>query len=376
MKKYLPLLAVAIVAMLFFVKATDSSYLWMWIYRWAIFGGLCLAGICLSIWDDVAPAPAIALFYFSVTALIYASVNVYPDELPKIQQGLRLSAAYSLFYILLPPLTLWTMQRANRRAIEWLFWALTWAAVLTALGCFQHSYATVVDQGVYFLHNPSIACTFIAIIAVALRGPLVLLWLLFIPAMIWSQALTPLIVFVVGTTVRVASTHWRRSRSTGRFITLSVFLGGLAGWGLWVGRWKLSNGHGRYAIWQLARDWIDFQPNAFVDLFGAGAGSVPIMMPIIQLGHGYPATSNNFYFYLHNDWLQILFEQGYVGLGLAAWLFYDAFERTSTRPATRGMLVAYCVAMCTNFPMRVPMLALLGITILGWVYLGKPKGAR
>jgi hypothetical protein len=77
-------------------------------------------------------------------------------------------------------------------------------------------------------------------------------------------------------------------------------------------------------------------------LLGVGPGSFAWCSMIVDHFKG------EAFFYMHNDWLQILFEYGWVGLGLAGWVFIDAFKTSRIRP----ILLSAAVFGLTYSPLR------------------------
>jgi O-antigen ligase len=74
---------------------------------------------------------------------------------------------------------------------------------------------------------------------------------------------------------------------------------------------------------------------------------------------------------LHNDWLQIYFEAGVIGFALAVNVFIEAVRLSYRDVRWQTMIIGYGVAMCTNFPLHSPILALTGFMLLGGAYMEK-----
>ncbi len=65
----------------------------------------------------------------------------------------------------------------------------------------------------------------------------------------------------------------------------------------------------RFDIWRMAWDW--FQMHAYPSV-GQGYGVFQVLLPLEQLVTGH--LGNDAFLWLHNDWLQLGFEGGYVGM--------------------------------------------------------------
>lgn len=107
---------------------------------------------------------------------------------------------------------------------------------------------------------------------------------------------------------------------------------------------------GRTHTWAMAWHWwIGEAPH----VFGTGLGTTQILMPLIQ-AHVEPHTTN-WWLWLHNDWFQVLFELGWVGLTftIPAW-FYLLFK-AKDRPVLFSSLSAFSAMALFNYPLRMPI---------------------
>ena len=73
------------------------------------------------------------------------------------------------------------------------------------------------------------------------------------------------------------------------------------------------------------------------------------------------------FFWLHNDWLQILFEQGPVGLVSVLVLSLYALKKSFRRPYLFGAGCAYCAVMLGNYPLRMALPSFIGVFLLAAV---------
>ena len=100
-------------------------------------------------------------------------------------------------------------------------------------------------------------------------------------------------------------------------------------------------------------------------LFGTGLSTTRLLTPIIQVANGYPINEGPWFFWLHNDWLQILFEQGIVGFFCFLLLVLALIKSTYRKDAIIFCsLLGYGFAMLTNFPMEFPPHMFLGFILV------------
>jgi O-antigen ligase len=97
-----------------------------------------------------------------------------------------------------------------------------------------------------------------------------------------------------------------------------------------------------------------------------GLSTTRVILPLIQVDHGTPLNEGPWFFWFHNDWLQILFEQGMVGLCAAIIAFYGAMKCGNRFIKTS--IIAYACAMLTNWPMHSPVCVLLGFVLMKGAY--------
>lgn len=93
----------------------------------------------------------------------------------------------------------------------------------------------------------------------------------------------------------------------------------------------------KYMTWW-AQDWRQV-------LVGTGPGSFQWLAPSIDEWQG------PLFLFMHNDWLQILFELGVIGLALAVRFIYKALRHSISREE-RAAIIGACVFACTYSPLR------------------------
>lgn len=123
---------------------------------------------------------------------------------------------------------------------------------------------------------------------------------------------------------------------------------------------SLFHSSSRDIIYELSMKWWDQNANVWV---GLGPGTTTILLPYIQKINDW--SESYLYIYMHSDWLQILFEHGVLGLISALGLFFYLIHRSRHNPYLTLSIVTYGIFMICNFPMRLPLTALLGAVLVG-----------
>lgn len=370
MKRFPDIFGAIVICALLLYHHDHANLEWTWIYRWVILTGLLLLFFAARIAEKVSLFPGVAFLYFSLTGLIYATTSVWANAHPRIQQALHLSAAYSTLIVCLVPMfllarsTKWKKRFFKTTLMTWLRLA-AWGIALCAL-----TVTDIYSKGIPILHNPSIAGTFMAILLVGMDCPFA--WMIFLFGLFLLKASTPFAALFVGLLVRFIVKGGRRLKWV--FASIPPMVGGLA----WFAYPKLQDGNGRFPAWRAAFHWFKWEnwhaplvhhwPQAHW-AFGWGLGSYPVLGPLAQIDSGVDPLHSELHLYIHNDWAQILLESGLFGLVLAVLLISGALYRSRYDAKWAGMIGAYCGAMLTNFPMRLPILAFTGIVLLGGAYL-------
>ena len=214
-----------------------------------------------------------------------------------------------------------------------------WQMALMGGGCLQAGgiFWAVLHGGaslrVPFLNNPSMAGTFVALTLAPASWPLAALGAL---AVCFTTRHIPLAVFTICLLMRVKS-PWG-------LVTVGVW-GAILAFFFYIAH-PLN---GRDVLWgEAAHFWDSRTP--LLHLFGTGLGSSRIILPALDIEGASDLRNVVVHLWLHNDWMQILFELGWIGLAFAvvagAMLFWDAPR------SGRAFLAGYAVAMLGNMPLH------------------------
>lgn len=95
-------------------------------------------------------------------------------------------------------------------------------------------------------------------------------------------------------------------------------------------------------------------------LFGFGPGSFEWLHPIYQLKN---TTPTQYFLWAHNEWLQVLFENGFIGFAALMFTALKVLDGLKT-PELKGLALAYGVTMLTTNPMRSAPFQILGAALI------------
>lgn len=160
-----------------------------------------------------------------------------------------------------------------------------------------------------------------------------------------------------------------------KYLLSLVFTSVILGTGFWAtgnGMWRSQD---RLDKWSMFLSWWSQHVSVF---FGAGSGTFSVLGPEIQsavspevgMVNGQLAQTNLFTFF-HSDWLQILFEQGLLGLGLAVILAFICFKKSLGRPWLFSTLCGTSFAMVTYFPLRFFVSQIFVLLIIRTALIGE-----
>jgi uncharacterized membrane protein len=143
---------------------------------------------------------------------------------------------------------------------------------------------------------------------------------------------------------------------------------------------KFLNDSGRFNTWKVTTDYF-FDPvapclkwakttdevtschkNYINPIFGAGSGSFQVLGPRSQLLNG--ATGHDLFLFAHNEYLQIFFEQGAIGLVVFLAFGLQVLWRARNRPWLFSSLATYAFIMLTQFPFRFFPSAFIGALLV------------
>lgn len=122
----------------------------------------------------------------------------------------------------------------------------------------------------------------------------------------------------------------------------------------------IFNSSGRFPMYIIQMKWWWDNIN---HAFGSGMGTFYGLGPYVQMATNNMNGGNTFTF-LHSDWLQIIFEFGFVGIFLALSLFITMLFRVRSNYVLLSAIVAYAASMCFCMPMLYPITSIIGILLI------------
>lgn len=125
----------------------------------------------------------------------------------------------------------------------------------------------------------------------------------------------------------------------------------------------------RFINWKWSMTWWWENANIYT---GTGLGSYKAITAYVQqvTGNMSGVTANTIYPFMHNDWLQCLFELGIVGFVLVLLSFLNVLYKLRSSPYIFATSLSYGVCAFLNFPVHNPITILLGLSLLKITEMG------
>lgn len=184
--------------------------------------------------------------------------------------------------------------------------------------------------------------------------------ILFVPAILWSGSSVAFATLFVG--LAAPAILKLQIRRVLQLVVVAI------GSGFMFLHSELLNDNGRRELWREV--WEFWQANVS-PWFGSGTGSFELYGPHINVSNG---NNHTLFIWTHNDWLQILFEQGVLGLVLALTCLGFCLYRTRSRPHLFSAVLCFAFIMVAQMPWRYLPSALYGAVLLRAI-LGRVGGA-
>lgn len=191
-------------------------------------------------------------------------------------------------------------------------------------------------------------------------------------AVVASDQSIPVVAWVIGTAVAVCATLIKE-RVSKRLIAFPLLLTvGVGIIGYMLNPDIFWDSSGRYSTWELfTTTWWKEMPV----ITGSGTGTFTGWGPHIQ--EALLGMKGGFMVYVHNDWLQILLEQGFVGLVLVVATYGVAVWRSVRHPFMLAALISMGAGALVNWPLHhaisASMVAVIMAAALRRVYDKTPE---
>lgn len=175
-------------------------------------------------------------------------------------------------------------------------------------------------------------------------------------ALIWQKGSTAYFVLAGGLSSYFLA---RANLSRNPYLLLSCIpiISLIFGLGVFTTGDQFLNPWDRFVEWKRLFEWFWSNANLVV---GTGMGSFEVIGPVVQQAAGVKKV----FLFMHNDWLQILFEFGILGAILTLWVCADALWRARKEPWLFATLCAFGIAMIPQFPLRFSASQILIVLLL------------
>lgn len=121
--------------------------------------------------------------------------------------------------------------------------------------------------------------------------------------------------------------------------------------------------NGRIKLWRDMMSWWWERCN---HLFGAGLGTFELFGPSVQRTKH--TLDQKYFIWMHSDWLQIVFEIGFIGLIVSVWTYSAALKHSLDRGPMFPSLVGFGIMMCGNYPLHLPVHAFVGALLISMAF--------
>lgn len=307
-----------------------------------------------------------AVFLLSAAWLAAWNLNGYLEEFGLLK-FLALSKAgfYSYITVLMTGLFLAFIPK---RLLLTLKWSLILILLLAITLTVNQSFTEIPYKRVGFAGNASMNGSIIAAMLPLLLGakPLgkfrIPLFLLGCFSVYTTDASVPLGVFIVAILAYMGHLYWNKLPKMALIGGFLVSILGAYYIGVSYMGDQLFHTQGRIDIWRLAMAWWWDHSDIFV---GAGQGSAISIVPDLQIAQG---DRGNFFMWLHNDWLQTVFETGIIGLVALLYAWWEVVKKSLRSPALFASVMGFSAMACFNYPARLVQSWFICV-VLVWVIL-------
>jgi hypothetical protein len=319
---------------------------------------------------------------FVENILSASNKSIDPENIWAIQSIVRQDCSRALFVFLL----LFVVLRSfHKESLHYLKLALGLCGISVAVNIlFLVAAGGRADFWVPWFDNPSMGACYIVLSLFAIDGAMkrqihgnarASIWALGLAAVFATKTSAPLLALAAGGMAAYVLKYislmkdWELPSYRNLLFGTLTILGGIGGVGYFMQGAQLWNNNSRFNMWSWYYEFWNRQ-DLFTHLFGLGLGSSRAFMPLAEIEHG---MVGGWYFWLHNDWLQILFEQGAIGFAALLLAVGTLLYKARNVPCTVAFLFAFGATMLVNFPLHWPVHALLLACVLA-PYTQKPTG--
>lgn len=343
-----------------------NYFSWHWFSKWTVLTGLF--SLFFSAWAGrrlgYVFSPIIFLCLSSAAEIFAWNFNEYqPWVSPMMFVTLAKTASYGFVSVVMAVFALATLPKHITRAVRESFVII---ATIGSLATIFHITSSVNERG-SFSGNPSMHGGLLAcLIPFAWLIKNIKWRLAFIGAVVAAillvQASIPLGVLSV-TAISLLLAKYGINKKQ-----IYISLGGLLFLGM-VGDSMMPdsflNSSGRWQNWIHIMKWWWDNSNHWL---GTGFGTSLVLLPYAQTQMNW--VNGDFYLWMHNDWLQILFELGFVGLLFTLMAWFTLARKSFRSPHLFASFMGFSALACFNYPLRLPI-HVTCLTLLCWLILNQ-----
>lgn len=336
---------------------------------WESFFGLGFLNLII-VWRMVKVHPSVALMflYCSLSSVfVMAFPNIYSKPLPELYD-MKISAVMMQAYICL---LLWSIMPflLNTDFFKATLGGLLIAAVTDSFWMVFRWIFFGRSQCYALLSNSAMDASFIAcmlpLVFYGIREKLykisIPVLLLMLTAIIGTKSSTGYAAVGVALASFLLIHYGKKALLI--IAPLSIVISGLS---YLLLKGELLNPNGRYSIWTMSMKFFWNETNPW---FGAGLGSYFFWGPQIQMHEqqisGPMPQHMDIFLWMHNDWAQLVFELGFVGLGIFVLMVLFMGEKAwAKKNSLFPIIITYAFIAITQMPFRIFVFQTLGVALI------------
>ncbi len=213
-------------------------------------------------------------------------------------------------------------------------------------------------QAWWVMTNASLDACFIAImspvIGAVTENKLIKFFLLFFVfvAILVTKSNTALMVFLSTNTIVLL--REKKFKSVGLVAVISII--SIVPLYYFFGM-KFAENYGRFGNWQTM---MGFWKDNINHVLGSGPGTYWVYAQSLQAHK----VGDVVFTWMHDDWLQVLFEQGYIGLVSVLFLYGMMIYKSFKQPILFSMVIGFGLISLTMYPLHLFFFQLIGVALI------------
>lgn len=308
-----------LLAVSFFYFCANTSFIWAFYHNYPM-------------WAEVGTATSFGIFVTTVIPVLLFSKSMRY----KVLNGIALVAVVSsVIMIYRRFFSLGTFSFMNNSAAD-----ASIMAVLIPIICFRRSLWVHIDPWLTGL------CFVLPVTAILISG-----------------SSTGVVALGIMLAAWLVSSKKLKNVQGPHLIFLILVLSSLIALAIYFMGHKFLEDSGRFFTWKVSMEFWVAKAN---HIFGSAGGTYLTLGPAVQqaayIKNGVTAFPQ--FFFMHNEYLQILFEQGAIGLTLIVAVAGTALYKARKLPWLFTSLSTYCFIALTQFPLRFFGSAFIGAVLL------------